>query len=557
LVDLNSRYGTFLRSSSSVVDAVDDTSIDSYMQLSTSAPLVIVSDAIFRFGTSDAKVRFVRKHFTFCTTRLDKSDRDLLKKRAKAVGAKLVEEVQLATHVVSSKAAATVKTLSAIVSNIPIVNMNWLDFVDTEGSCETIPHETDCPPSTLEDFKIVGLMGSRSGLLANHSVYLTDPIDEQYVCIAQGCGGRVVRLYPTTSINVDNAPAVQVRTRKAAIAQQKTPPPAVYDIVGQLRASLLLDATNVSAPVVFFDETGPCRDSPSLSAPCLQLLHDSGAEWLTVGQLAAAVLSCQPPVLTSHPPSMLQQGGDAQLHVAKPKLAHSQLFPSAEKSILTDGDIGVIVPINAVKEQQQHEELIVGLEGVIEVENHRLEGKGIESSVIDGKSRDDRSSTLNTDIPFAVDWSDAVRVSKKSRLDGDSCDDGGGRSRLTANASTPLHHPHPVSLHESAQIEEKCIQLAAPGHVSTSYYYESDSIQRMPSASADDTGKSTRDGVLCIRDVKKFTKNAVSVATEYDTMRFRKFDLVLPKETDREIQVSLCRSSNLTIRNLLHLNISI
>lgn len=566
LVDLNSRYGTYLRRSSSgasdTAAAAADTSSDDFMQLSASAPIVIIPDAIVRFGTSDAKVRFVRKHFIFCATRLDKADRDLLKKRAKAIGAKLVEEVQLATHVVSNKAAATVKTLSAIVSNIPIVNMSWLDFVDTDSSCEIIPLEADCPPSTLEDFKVVSIMDSRSGVLMNRSVFLTDPIDEQYVGIVQGCGGKLIRLYPSAS-SVGNAPAVQLRTRKSAVVQQKASATATHDIVEQLRSCLLdkdKDIATTLPPVVFFDETGS-GDRCTLPPPFLQLLQESGAEWLTVGQLAAAVLSCKPPVLASHPLSMPQTtGGTGQLQATRPKLAHSQLLPSAEPPVLPSASI---VVVNIVREQQRlggdidlevveesnlpsadNEAQLAGDPVLMQqVESKeagsivQVDSKRVGASETDGKSAptvliENRSAMVNNDNDTysvsAEGWSVSDRISKKPRLRMDSSNDvTGGRNQ--ADLSVP-----PLQ-QSTAHEEEKVLQLAVPGQVSTSCYYESDSIrQRTASASTDVIGDHAS---VIRRDVKRFTKNAVSVATAFDTMRFRKFDFVLPKETDREIQV--------------------
>lgn len=570
LVDLKSRYGTYLRSSSgaSGTTAAAATSNDDFMQLSANDPLAITPDAIVRFGTGDAKVRFLRRHFVFCTTRLDKADRDLLKKRAKAIGAKLVEEVQLATHIVSNKAAATVKTLSAIVSNKPIVNMNWLDFVDTESSCEMIPLEADCPPSTLDDFKIVSIMDSRSGVLMNRSVFLTDPIDEQYVGIVEGCGGRLVRLYPSASNVTGNTPAVQLRTRKSAAVQQKTSATAAHDIVAQLR-SCLSDIATTLPPVVFFDETGS-GDRCTLPDPFMQLLQESSAEWLTVGQLAAAVLSCKPPVLASHPPSMQQQqiGGTGQLQATRPKLAYSQLLPSVEPPALPSDVTGVVIPtpstaaaavVDIVKEQQLLNGSIdpevvkeanrpsAGTEAELAGDSTLMlmvESKRMGASETEGKSAptvlvENRSASVSKNDNSSVSaegWSESDRINKKPRLRIDSSDDDvtGGRNQLAAansSAPPPPLQP-PSSQQELSHVDEKILQLAVPGQVSTSCYYESDSIRRMASASTDDIGDTSS-----IRNVKRFTKNAVSVATAFDTMRFRKFDFVLPKETDREIQV--------------------
>ena len=134
---------------------------------------------------------------------------------------------------------------------------------------------------------------------------------------------------------------------------------------------------------------------------------------------------------------------------------------------------------------------------------------------------------VNNDTSVSAEgWSVSDRISKKPRLRIDSSSDVGGRNQLAADSSAPP--------------EEKILQLAVavPGQVSTSCYYESDSIrQRTASASTDVIGDHATSVIR--RDVKRFTKNAVSVATAFDTMRFRKFDFVLPKETDREIQVRL------------------
>lgn len=122
LIDLGSRFGTSNNGS----------------KLQANTPISIYSGMVVKFGATNAKVRFVRKQLSFCMTRLDKSDKDRMKRLAKIVGAKIVNNPESATHIISNKFAATIKLLVALVLNLNIVHISWLNFIDSSTNAATI-----------------------------------------------------------------------------------------------------------------------------------------------------------------------------------------------------------------------------------------------------------------------------------------------------------------------------------------------------------------------------------------------------------------------------------
>ncbi len=58
---------------------------------------------------------------------------------AKLVQAKIVTKPETATHVVSTKITATIKSLVAIALKLKCITLNWLEFCETTNAIELIP----------------------------------------------------------------------------------------------------------------------------------------------------------------------------------------------------------------------------------------------------------------------------------------------------------------------------------------------------------------------------------------------------------------------------------
>ena len=125
--DLNSKFGTFINGS----------------KIPPNENIQIEKGKIITFGALGCKIKISRCHLSFCMTRLEKQDKDRLKANVKAIGGKIVNKPEQATHIVANKAAATIKMLTAIVMNLKIITGEWLNFSATIRSTEIIPSEEE------------------------------------------------------------------------------------------------------------------------------------------------------------------------------------------------------------------------------------------------------------------------------------------------------------------------------------------------------------------------------------------------------------------------------
>lgn len=80
---------------------------------------------------SHSKVRVVLQGLKLCATRLDRSERDLLKADCVALSklgiySKMEEDVKKCTHLLCNKFTVTAKSLGAIVFQKPLVVSSWL-----------------------------------------------------------------------------------------------------------------------------------------------------------------------------------------------------------------------------------------------------------------------------------------------------------------------------------------------------------------------------------------------------------------------------------------------
>lgn len=126
--DMGSKFGTFVE-----VPGAEPIKIVSH---------TVVSGQTIQFGALHSKVTFHLAKFSFCTTRLEKQDKEKLKAYCHILKARIVNQAEAATHLISNKFAATVKMLTAIVLNVKLISMEWFSFLDawdTAGSLLELP----------------------------------------------------------------------------------------------------------------------------------------------------------------------------------------------------------------------------------------------------------------------------------------------------------------------------------------------------------------------------------------------------------------------------------
>jgi predicted component of type VI protein secretion system len=126
--DLGSKFGTFVEA-----PGAEPLKIQSH---------ILVSGQTCLFGALHSRITFHTTKFSFCTTRLERPDKEKLKTYCKILNARTVSHAEGATHLVSNKFAATVKMLTAIVLNVKLISMGWFTFLDcwdTAGPILEIP----------------------------------------------------------------------------------------------------------------------------------------------------------------------------------------------------------------------------------------------------------------------------------------------------------------------------------------------------------------------------------------------------------------------------------
>ncbi len=134
LTDSASRFGTSINEN----------------KLPPNQEVAIEPGTIVKFGAVNSRIHFVKYKFSFCITRLEKPDKDRLKRNAKSINAKIVQVAESATHLVCNKYTATIKLLTAIVLDLKIVTNEWLiSFTEAENKpAEIIPKESDFAPAS-------------------------------------------------------------------------------------------------------------------------------------------------------------------------------------------------------------------------------------------------------------------------------------------------------------------------------------------------------------------------------------------------------------------------
>lgn len=124
LVDLKSTLGTFLNG----------------IRIKSNEPTPLISGNLIKFGNEHTTARIVNVCYKFCPTRLEKPEKEKLKQVIGNIDAEIVKQVETCTHVLCNRFSATVKTLTAIVLQKPIVSFHWIEsFANSSSNSVLIP----------------------------------------------------------------------------------------------------------------------------------------------------------------------------------------------------------------------------------------------------------------------------------------------------------------------------------------------------------------------------------------------------------------------------------
>lgn len=89
-----------------------------------------------------------------------------------------MQSTDASTHLVTTKATATVKFLTALVSKtLKIVNLSWLEFAETTKSIEVIKGESEFFPESSDDAVLVQPAASRQSIFAPLHILLLHSTD--------------------------------------------------------------------------------------------------------------------------------------------------------------------------------------------------------------------------------------------------------------------------------------------------------------------------------------------------------------------------------------------
>lgn len=263
VMDLGSTFGTFLFNE-----------IGEKRKLQPNELYIISNSQTILFGNSQSKISFLNTRLIFCVTRIEKIDKDRLKKNVKSIGATIVNKAEDATHIVSNKFSATVKMLTALVLKKEIITGDWLIFSETIKTVEII-----LPCSKYSPFKF-DQISTRTQLLKDLTVVLLEEADEQYEIILTSCGAEVIKMYKDV----------------------KDPSDLLCSLRDVYRTTLLRRGAardGESTWCVFKDE---CRETQ------VELISGTSSwpfqqRWLSAGMLANAVIEVKTPPLLLDIPS--------------------------------------------------------------------------------------------------------------------------------------------------------------------------------------------------------------------------------------------------------------
>jgi hypothetical protein len=121
-MDLKSTLGTFLNGE----------------RIVSNQKIEIFSGSLLKFGNENTTVRILFMRYKFCPTRLEKNEKEKLKGFLGKINGEIVKTVEQSTHVLCNRFSATVKTLTAIVLQKPIVSLHWIESFAASTSKVTL-----------------------------------------------------------------------------------------------------------------------------------------------------------------------------------------------------------------------------------------------------------------------------------------------------------------------------------------------------------------------------------------------------------------------------------
>lgn len=168
--------------------------------------VITESGTIARFGSVQARVRFVQRQFNICFTRVDRSLRQKVTQHLLVIGGSVVNAVVdplrafqatatatassvsavVATHLVTQQCTPTEKLLAAIAFRVPVVHPQWLQQLaadvaaaDAAGvSAAVLVSEGQFPALPAHDgAKAIAFEADRGQLLAGFYVFITSGDD--------------------------------------------------------------------------------------------------------------------------------------------------------------------------------------------------------------------------------------------------------------------------------------------------------------------------------------------------------------------------------------------
>lgn len=253
--DLGSRFGTFVNGCQ--VQKNDSVSITQ-------------NESILTIGGSSTTLILHRRPLHFCMTRLEKKEKDMLRKYAQVLGGDIVSQAEDATHVVCQRVSATIKVLVALAMGKKLVRTEWFAFAERSGPLLPIPAEDDYLPMASDEITLDDVKASRSSLMKGIIVVLMDQNDNQYLPVLEACGAVTVS-------------AVSYAMNSSTSTWRQ--------LIKELKAVL----EPMSSCCLFFDENAGRESSMEIQQKLASAL-DRQVYWLAVAQVARAVMTCTAPV---------------------------------------------------------------------------------------------------------------------------------------------------------------------------------------------------------------------------------------------------------------------
>ena len=190
VIDKESKFGTHVYEE------------DQKMKLVPNEREEINEGQLIQFGATQSFVMVHKLRLQVCLTRLNKDKKKMVGDAIKRLGGIHVEDVDFATHIVTSPPIGTMtpKLLSAVIygREKKMITPDWFEFalLETDDRAVPIPREElFFPEIDTSKLQLEKKDMPRDGLLRGKTVLLARKSDEAYVCALQGCGANIVRGY--------------------------------------------------------------------------------------------------------------------------------------------------------------------------------------------------------------------------------------------------------------------------------------------------------------------------------------------------------------------------